>query len=535
MRRTILGDYLLTIIRKVNIDDLSNTPWIEEIVLLLAKLSYSTSLICSPPLSEKSRDLFRNRLTSIFTRLVTDLTGYFYPCSVLYNDGFSPDGVEMDKDITKVKEDALSTLEKILKKSKKDNTKKSKADNKAPLQALALLYSLVIFQLYNSEIEAVSILDELKLCYDKLIRHKKNDEDDSEVDATEVLVELLLSLVSKPSALLRRVAQHVFQAFIGDITEGGLQLMTDVLESGESLRGQQELFDQQPEDGEEVSDNEEGSDDEDIEMDSDVEVIDTTGALNGHLINDSSSEDSDSDSAEELDDDESEFKNDTEVQKLNDALALALGTNSLDPDAEQSDSDADMTDSEMMALDSKLVEIFSQRKKMPNKKQEQKDAKETMINFKSRVLDLLEIYVKNQASNPLSLGLLIPMLKLIRTTNTKLLADKAHGIIVFLQKASRDANKDGMSGISIDAQLELIKAIHLEAQNDQSQRFAKAASSAALLIVSNIWRADRESLESIAAVYTEMMVARAKGEIEIHPEMQTGWLNWLISIAPVKK
>ena len=535
MRRTILGDYLLTIIRKVNIDDLSNTPWIEEIVLLLAKLSYSTSLNCNPPLSEKSRSLFRNRLTSVFTRLVADLTGHSYPCSVLFNDKFAPDGVEMDKDITKVKDDALTTLEKILKKSKKEKSKKSKADDKAPLQALALIYSLVIFQLYNSEVEAVSILDELKLCYDKLIRHKANEDDDEEVDASEVLVELLLSLVSKPSALLRKVAQHVFQAFMNDITEGGLQLMTDVLESGESLRGQQELFDQQPEDGEEISENEEGSDDEDIEMDSDVEVIDTSGTLNGHLINESSSDDSDDDSAEEIDDEESDFKNDIEVQKLNDALALALGTKSLDPEAEESDSDADMTDSEMMALDSKLVEIFSHRKKIPNKKQEQKDAKETMINFKSRVLDLLEIYVKKQATNPLSLGLLIPLLKLIRTTNTKQLADKAHGIITSFHKASKDANKEGMSDISIDAQLELIKAIHLEAQNDQSQRFAKAASSAALLIVSNLWRAERENLENIAAVYTEMMVARAKGEIEIHAEMQTGWSNWLINAAPVKK
>jgi len=539
MRRTILGDYLLIILRKADIEEPSNTPWIEDIVLLLAKLSYSTSLKCSPPLSQKSRNLFRNRLSSVFTRLVADLTGYSYPCSVLFNSEFAPDGVEMDKDITKVKDDALSTLEKILKKSKKEKSKKSKADDKAPLQALALLYSLVIFQLYNSEVEAVSILDELKLCYDKLIRHKADDEEDSEVEASEVLVELLLSLVSKPSALLRKVAQHVFQAFMEEISEGGLQLMTDVLESGESLRGQQELFDQQPEDGEEVSDNEEGSEDddedEDVEMDSDVEVIDTSGALNGHLINESSSDDSEDDSAEEIEEDESEFKNDIEVQKLNDALALALGTKSLDPEAEESDSDADMTDSEMMALDSKLVEIFSQRKKIPNKKQEQKDAKVTMVNFKSRVLDLLEIYVKKQAANPLSLGLLIPLLKLIRTTNTKQLADKAHGIITSFQKASKDANKEGMAGISADAQLALIKAIHLEAQNDQSQRFAKAASSAALLIVSNLWRADRESLEETAAVYTEMMVARAKGEIEIHAEMQTGWSNWLISVAPVKK
>ena len=44
----------------------------------------------------------------------------------------------------------------------------------------------------------------------------------------------------------------------------------------------------------------------------------------------------------------------------------------------------------MMTLDAKLVEIFSQRKKAPNKK-EKKGAKENIINFRNRVLDLLEI------------------------------------------------------------------------------------------------------------------------------------------------
>ena len=516
MRRIMLGDYLLSILRRANV--VEDSTWVTEVALpLLANFAYTIDLVCSPPLSEKTRTVFRTRLMSTFTHLVSDLTGYLYPCTLL--QGFKPNAVEMDKDITKTKDHALSIMEKILKK-----VKRTKDDDKAPLQALALLYSLVILQLYNSEVEAVTILDELKLCYDKLIRHKETEYAD--VVASEVLVELLLSFISKPSALLRKVTQHVFQAFLDDMTAGGLQLMTDVLESGESLRGQQELFDQQPEDGEDI-DNEDS--DEDDEMDSDVEVIEMNGEggqLNGYLLEEDNEEEDDSEEQDDVDDEE--FNNDEEVKRLNDALAKVFKT-----DADQeSDSDADMTDSEMMALEPKLIEYFSHQKKAPNKKQEQKDAKETMVNFKSRVLDLLEIYVKKQASNHLALGLLLPLLQLIRSTKTKQLGDKAFGIIGAFYKASNDVNKEGMAGISQEEQFELLKTIHLEPRKDQSGKFCKAASSASLLIVSNLYRGDKGCFRKIVDVYGDTLAAWVtEKDVEMQTEFQIGWLNWCQSKA----
>jgi len=519
MRRQLLGDYLLSMIRKANVlDESKNISWISERALpLLAKLAYSEELECEPSLSDKSRTIFRNRLMSAYAHLLSDLKGYSFPCNVLQN--FSPDAVEMDAGIIGAKDQAISTLQKILKK-----IEKSKLEKKAPLQALALLYSLVIFQLYNGEPEAVSILDELKLCYDKLIRHK--DTDDSDADASEVLVELLLSFISKPSALLRKVTQHVFGAFMSELTPGGLKLMTDVLESDESLRGQQQLFDQEPEDGDLIGE------DSDDEMGSDVEVVDMNGAegyLNSHLAE----EDSEDDEDEEVDSDNDDAnEDDEEAKKLDEALAKALGTHVLKEGDQESDSDADMTDSEMMALDSKLVEIFSQRKKVPNKKQEQKDAKETMVNFKSRVLDLLDIYVRKQATNPLAFGLLLPLLQLIRTTKTKQLAEKAHNIILTFSKASRTAKKseDG-STVNISEQTKLLKSIHLEASKDPSHMFAKAASSASLLVASSMYRTDRASVKKIAGVYRDSQVAWVAGEIKMQAAFFVEWVNWCQSHA----
>ncbi|KAN0122064.1 DNA polymerase phi domain containing protein [Hyaloscypha variabilis] len=517
MRQQLLGDYLLNMIRKVNVsDETKDLSWISERALpLIAKVAYSQELECEPALSDKTRTLFRNRLLSAFAHLLSDLKGYAYPCNLL--QAFSPDAVEMDDGIIGAKDQAISTLQKILKK-----IENSKPEKKAPLQALALLYSLVIFQLYNGEPEAVSILDELKLCYDKLIRHK--DTNESDADASEVLVELLLSFISKPSALLRKVTQHVFGAFMSEMTAGGLKLMTDVLESDESLRGQQQLFDQEPEGGDLM---EGGSDDE---LDSDVEVIDMNGD-EGHLNSHLAEEESDDDDGDESEEDE-EDEDDENAKKLDEALAKALGTHVLAEGGEESDSDADMNDSEMMALDSKLVEIFSQRKKVPNKKQEQKDAKETMVNFKSRVLDLLDIYVKKQATNHLAFGLLLPLLQLIRTTKTKQLAEKAYKIILAFSKTCRTAKKsEDASTINISEQTKLLKAIHIEASKDPSHMFAKAASSASLLVASSMYRADKASVKKIAGVYRDSQVAWVSGEVKMQAAFFVEWVNWCQSHA----
>lgn len=519
LRRQILADHLLNMIRTsfnaVHESRGASPVWIAETALpALATYAYGNEPQCQPPVSEKTRELYRNRLMSTFGHLLSNLEGYKFPCDLLLS--ISPHAVVMDEGITEVRDGAMSTMKKIMKKIKKEE-----GQSKVPLQALALLYSLIIFQLYNGEGEAVSIIDELKLCYDKLIRHK--DTDGSDADASEILVELLLSFISKPSALLRKASQHVFSAFMSDMTAGGLKLMTDVLESDESLRGQQELFDQEPENFDEIEE-----DGEEDELDSDVEVTDMNGDeghLNSHL-----GEDEESDEAE---DDEDEDEEDEEAKKLDDALAKALGTHRLDYDADaQSDSDADMTDSEMMALDSKLVEIFSQRKKEPNKKQEQKDAKETMINFKTRILDLLALYVKKQASNPLAFGLILPLLQLIRTTKTKSLADKSHNLIQTFAKALKSTKKEDSPVIKASSQLKLLKAIHLEASKDLSHAFARAASTSSLMIASSLVRADKGTMKKIAKVYHETQDAWMEGELE---KMQmvffSEFLNWCQSHA----
>lgn len=92
---------------------------------------------------------------------------------------------------------------------------------------MKLLYSLTILEVYNGTADAVSLLDELKVCYDELIKPRK-DGGVRPDEASQLLVEVLLSFISKPSALFRKLAQVVFAAFCSDINDGGLQSMMTV-------------------------------------------------------------------------------------------------------------------------------------------------------------------------------------------------------------------------------------------------------------------------------------------------------------------
>ncbi|KAI9736821.1 MAG: DNA-directed DNA polymerase [Claussenomyces sp. TS43310] len=510
LHRQILGDYLLSMIRHINpTEESKDVDWVESVGLpSLANLAYSNNYSCIPRLSEKTRTLFRNRLASAFAHLISDVKGFYYPCKLL--KAFKPDAVSMDAEISAVRDQAVSRVDKLLKSSKRANEKK-----KTSLQALALLYGLVIFQLYNGEPDAVSVLGDLELCYDKL----RKGAAENDVEASVVLVEVLLSLISKPSLLLRKVAQHVFTAFSYEVSEEGLSLMTEVLETAEGLKGQQELFDQDDEEGD-VDEDDEDSDD----LDSDVEVLEMN-RQNG-------SEDEEEDSDDEGEDEEI-GEDDEEGRRLDEALAKALGTHSADQDLkeESSDSDADMSDSEMMALDTKLIEIFSQRKKQPNKKQEKKEARENIVNFKSRVLDLLSIYVKKQSANPAAFALLLPLLKTIRTTSAQTIREKAHGVIGAFAKSFKSIRSDDESQFSAAERLELLKQVHLEAAKDPAHAFAKAASTASMLIASSLYKADRDAIKEIALVYMNTQVAWTQGQVKMQASFFVDWVNWCQSHA----
>jgi DNA polymerase phi len=508
----VFGDYIIAMIRRANTaHGPEENAWIESQALPhLASMAYSKIEAFTPPISERTRNIFRNRLHSALAHMIVSPNGFQYPCKLIKS--LKSSAVDMDGNILAAKDRALGVMAKLLKRSKK-----AAEDEKRPLQALAMLYALVIFQLYDGEPDAVSLIDELEVCYEKVIYG--NESLESGVNASVALVEILLSFMSKQSMLLRKIAQQVFSAFSGGFDEESLKLLVDVLESSENLKGQQELFDH--------ADDELEHSESDQEMDSDVEVLDID-LINGRDESNVTTEDEeDDDDSNENEDEEESIEDKVEAQKLDDALAAALGTHRADQDinGESSDSDADMSDSEMMELDSKLIEIFSQRKKQPNKKQEKKDARENIINFKIRVLDLLEIYVKEQAASLLAFGLLPPLLKVIRTTSAKQISERAHNVITVFAKASKGLKLGEGSTTYDDRKLQVLKNIHEEGSKDQSHA-SKAASTASLLVATSLFRATKSNRQEIAKIYHETEDRWAEGKVKMQASFFHDWVNW---------
>ncbi|RKF60300.1 DNA polymerase V [Erysiphe neolycopersici] len=531
-RRLMLGDYLLQIIRKpIEINKKLSHSSKAVTLNALARLSYSQIDGIKPSISEKSRIMFRSRLMSAFTHILKDVENYHYIYNTLRKCDTS--AIEMDSSIKELDAKAKSNLSKIQKKLRSGS-----GNDNVVLQALTLLYTLMIFQLYNGESEAVMCLDELDLCYQKLVRKKVAE---SETLVLDVLVELLLSLISKPSALLRKVAHFVFEAFVSQVTETGLKLMTDILTTSESLSGQKNLFDEEEE---EINI---ALSEKKIDQFSDVELIDekVEDDTTNTQVNSTSEHDHCDTSTEESNDDQEKDEGEEDLEKLNTALATVLGATNMDT-ADESNSDADMTDSEMLALDDKLVEIFAQhqrRQSIPRKKKEQKEAKENICHFKTRVLDLIEIYVKKQAHNKLAFNLLVPLLHLIHTTQTKSLADKSHAIIQIFVKTFKNSQSSSLSSItggeqqqeqsSPDNEIQLeriviLKEIHgLVTKGVPSYMFCKAASSASLLLVSSIFRVNPNSIKEVANIYRDTQVNWVLyGHASIQTVLFTDWINW---------
>ena len=291
--------------------------------------------------------------------------------------------------------------------------------------------------------------------------------------------------------------------------------MQQILETKESKTGQDELFDEEEDDGE-------TDDASDVEVmsisppDEEGEPVDNSSAEG---IGDSEGDDDSTAAAEEL-------------AAFDAKLALALTTRPAMDDLAANDndesSDEEMNDEQMEALDKHLETIFRERKKVKTKKTQNKDAKEAIVNFKCRVLELLEIYVKQEHKNPRAMQLLVPILNVIRTTKTTLVSGKACDLIGTYFKLC----KANSVPASPDAEriIGLLRTVHQQAGMDGSNAYSSACSRASLLLVKILMAQDRENLRRVESVYGqthERFMLDAKSRVK--PSFFSDWLNWSVS------
>ncbi|KAK2740290.1 DNA-directed DNA polymerase [Myotisia sp. PD_48] len=522
LRRQQLANILQTIVKSQtaaakdnNSEELDSI--VEKVILLLARYTYfapgqNSELVPKPAINETTREFFRNKIMSF---LNTIITGRKQPSNVAYYvvnkiHKMERDGdqvghfiIEMTDSITESVQSAFKILKKI---DRKERHSDQAQDPSIP--ALKLLYSLTVLQVYNGDTEAVSMLDELKLCYDKFFGRKHSDNEEG-TQASDALVEMLLSFASKPSQLFRRMSEQVFGAFANKLTITGLESLLSILATKESLAGQQELFDNQDDEG-----GEENEEDSDVEMidGSDVEVVNAG---------------SESESSNEEDEDDEDDEN---LAEFDAKLAAALGTHRADKDldAASSDSDSDMDDEQMEALDDQLVKVFQAREQASTSKKTKKDARETMINFKNRVLDLLEIYVKKCHSNSLCLEIIVPLLQLIRKTSVQQLSGKATAVLREYTKLCKSTAIPSVE--SAEPVWELLKYVHEEATHSSSNSHGSSCSQTSILLVKVLVAHDKGSISGIVDMYADTRKKQlSSNKCHVQPTFFSDWNNWCIS------
>ncbi|PGH31412.1 DNA polymerase phi subunit [[Emmonsia] crescens] len=511
-------------------DDLQSS--IESVLLLLARFAYfvpdennkDRQTLPEPPVTEATQELFRNRMMSCLNIVIS---GRKSPAAVPYAvvrkihemDGEGDWGkfvIEMSDDIKESVASAFKTLKKLTHKEKRAEKKQGSS-----IQAFKLLYSMTILQVYNGDADAVSMLDELKFCYSKFLGHKS--ERDEADEASDALVEILLSFASKQSQLFRRMSEQVFGAFADQVTATGLQSLIDVLEAKDTLAGQEEMFENQDMGSDVEMVDAENSDDDDDD-DDDVEEI--------------SQEGDDDESEDKSENSESEEEDDGELEAFEAKLASALGTHRADKDldAASSDSeDASMDDDEMEALDHQIAKVFRARNQVHSKKKEKKDAKETMLNFKNRVLDLLEIYVKKCHSSILALDLLMPLIQLSRKSKAKQIATRASNVLREYTKHCKGAASIPTIE-SAEPVWELLKSVHQEATHSAPAAHASSCSQASLLLVKILVAHDKESLSDIVDIYGETRKKQLTSrKCHVQPAFFSDWNNWCVSASKQMK
>ncbi|XP_071790358.1 myb-binding protein 1A-like protein [Asterias amurensis] len=324
----------------------------------------------------------------------------------------------------------LAVVEKLRKKMKPDKSASA-------VPAFQLLFLHVGLQMFSETQQAVEILDDLHGCYDRALNRRKSAKkiDTEEPEWVEVVTEILLSLLSKPSHLLRTVVDGVFKMICPQMTPEALQLLLNILDPTQSEEDDNiEITQSDDEDEgdlemieEEEEEDEEDNDDEDEDSDAEEEKKKSLPNGNGNHAKKKTDGDSDSEN-EDSEDDEDE--DDDEVDDFFRAdIQAALG----DAAANEDDSDdvaSDFDDETMIKLDTALTSLF--KAKMADRRKGKKEANTILLHFKLRVLDLLDIFIKRQQLNPLILKLVHPLLVVAQVASVhkdqQVLSEKAVSI-----------------------------------------------------------------------------------------------------------
>ncbi|KAK4548848.1 hypothetical protein LTR36_008621 [Oleoguttula mirabilis] len=526
-RRRALADMLLSLVRArrepalLFTDEASTgsvsglTIWLETLMRVLVEFGYcKPTLQPSPALSEGSRAVFRARLMSCLGLLMDQPPNDAVKASAFVAAELEATNIRFYRPISDQASQALSS-------AKESRDEMTSQKDSAALLGYKMLFDLSMLQVYNEEADSIEALQDLGATFQAA---------QAGSESATMLIELLLSFISKPSVLFRKLAEQVFSAFAGELTSESLQSLLDILQQKESLSGQQALFGQDGDD-EADSEDDDGEDEDDVDA-IDVDDMSDVELVNGEETNSAepatsgeSEDDSDGSSDAESGDDDVEGEDEEAI--FDRKLADALGTAGMDEDSDEDGSDMD--DEQMLALEPHLATIFSERKKDSGKKQDNKDAKENIVNFKNRVLDLLSIYVKGQYANVLAMDLVLPLTMLVRSTTSKPVAEKAFAVLKQYFEAC-NKHKTHPRPDEHEACLEVLAALHTEMALGGSKLHANACSRSSLFLSKVLVALDQGHYKRIAGMYADLQSEwYSDPKSRVQGSVFTEWTSWSLA------
>ncbi|GIX91145.1 myb-binding protein 1A-like protein [Caerostris extrusa] len=218
------------------------------------------------------------------------------------------------------------------------------------------------FHLFHDQDHISEVLEELQVCCKKALHERKHSEESNENEPSWicVVVDILLSLLSRSSNNLRCIVTTVFPLLCPFITKEALQPILDVINPEKRRRGAN--------------------------------------------VNEESNLEFDSGSSDEESDDEMELTDDKVDEKFRAEVKKALGPAADDSDAES----IVLSDSEMSKLDDALAKVFQSRVQTGHTQLSAED--KTMLHFRNRCFDLIISYFKSELPMDMVLHCIHPII-----------------------------------------------------------------------------------------------------------------------------
>ncbi|XP_072761085.1 myb-binding protein 1A [Anoplolepis gracilipes] len=273
-------------------------------------------------------------------------------------------------------------------------------------------------QLFSDPEMAIMSINELQSCYERLIKkpkgHKKLDETSAQEEPqwVEVIVDLLLSLLSRNNHLLRSLVDCVFPHICPYLTPSAVHQILAILD----IKNTQTTLTTKQNDSEDSSGIESESDEEEENvLNSEVSSKESRFESNKNENDDDDEEEEEEEEEgdDDDDDDDDDDYDETVTDKLRMAVRQALGDAATQTDDE--DIDVDQIDEEEgKRLNESLAAAFKLlRENRQARSKKQGKTSEALTHFRIRVIDLLNIYLGTCPSMAVALDMIVPLFALL--------------------------------------------------------------------------------------------------------------------------